>query len=134
MIEAQPKSKDNTINALASSLADSLALLAQCRGLPVSSAFENQFEMVTAQCQQVLRHAPPVPEHRPTGMLWMPVHTSFQFGQRVSKRNGSSWQGKIVGIYTTDLTPEGYAVESEREPGSVQIYPAKALRRVGGEA
>lgn len=36
----------------------------------------------------------------------------------------------MVGEYSTELTPEGYAVESEREPGSVQIYPASALERV----
>ena len=28
------------------------------------------------------------------------------------------------------LTPEGYAVESESHPGSVQIYPVAALERV----
>jgi dihydrofolate reductase (trimethoprim resistance protein) len=49
---------------------------------------------------------------------------------RVRKIRGSSWQGRIVGFYSTTLTPEGYAVESEREPGSVQIYPAAALELV----
>lgn len=49
---------------------------------------------------------------------------------RVRKRSGSSWQGRIVGWYSTSLTPIGYAVESEREPGSVQIYPAAALEAV----
>lgn len=52
---------------------------------------------------------------------------TFHMGQRVEKVSGSSWRGKIVGTYSTELTPEGYAVESENEPGSVQIYPAKAL-------
>ena len=51
----------------------------------------------------------------------------FHFGQRVTKTKGSSWTGKIVGVYSTKLTPVGYAVESENEPGSVQIYPASAL-------
>ncbi len=51
-------------------------------------------------------------------------------GTRVRKRSGSSWQGRVVGYYSTSLTPEGYAVESEREPGSVQIYPAGALEFV----
>lgn len=51
----------------------------------------------------------------------------FNIGDRVRKIKGSSWQGKIVGTYSTELTPEGYAVESERERGSVQIYPAAAL-------
>ncbi len=57
-------------------------------------------------------------------------HRKFKKGQRVRKIKGSSWQGKIVGYYATDLTPIGYAVESEREPGSVQIYPENALELV----
>lgn len=55
---------------------------------------------------------------------------TFALGERVRKRGGSAWQGRIVGFYSTDLTPEGYAVESEAHPGSVQIYPARALDRV----
>lgn len=51
----------------------------------------------------------------------------FQLGQRVTKTKGSSWNGRVVGFYSTDMTPIGYAVESEREPGSVQIYPESAL-------
>ena len=51
----------------------------------------------------------------------------FQHGDRVCKVKGSSWHGHIVGTYSTPLTPEGYCVESEREPGSVQLYPASAL-------
>jgi hypothetical protein len=45
----------------------------------------------------------------------------------VRKRSGSEWQGKIVGEYSTALTPEGYAVESDAHAGSVQIYPVGAL-------
>ena len=56
----------------------------------------------------------------------------FKRGDRVRKIKGSSWQGIVVGEYSTSLTPEGYAVESEREPGSVQIYPAAALEAVAG--
>lgn len=51
-------------------------------------------------------------------------------GTRMRKKSGSSWQGKVVGYYSTELTPEGYCIESEREPGSVQIYPAAALEVV----
>ena len=51
----------------------------------------------------------------------------FQLGDRVSKVRGSQWTGVVVGTYATTLTPEGYAVESETERGSVQIYPAAAL-------
>lgn len=54
----------------------------------------------------------------------------FSLGQRVRKKSGASWQGPIVGFYSTPLTPIGYAVMSEREPGSVQIYPESALEKV----
>lgn len=50
--------------------------------------------------------------------------------QRVRKTSGSEWQGRICGTYSTEQTPEGYAVESEAHAGSVQIYPAKALEAV----
>jgi dihydrofolate reductase (trimethoprim resistance protein) len=59
---------------------------------------------------------------------WPVTHTTFFLGDRVEKIRGASWRGRIVGWYATSLTPEGYAVESENEPGSVQIYPAAALR------
>ncbi len=52
----------------------------------------------------------------------------FRIGDRVTKIKGSQWTGRIVGFYSTTLTPEGYAVESETEIGSVQIYPAAAIR------
>lgn len=51
-------------------------------------------------------------------------------GQMVRKKSGSEWQGQIVGWYSTELTPEGYAVESESHKGSVQIYPAAALEAI----
>jgi R67 dihydrofolate reductase len=54
----------------------------------------------------------------------------FRKAQRVRKIKGSSWQGRVVGSYSTKLTPIGYCVESEREPGSVQIYPESALEAV----
>lgn len=64
------------------------------------------------------------------------VQATFALGDRVEKTKGSSWRGRVVGTYSTWLTPEGYAVESEHEPGSVQIYPASVLRalpdHVGG--
>jgi dihydrofolate reductase (trimethoprim resistance protein) len=53
--------------------------------------------------------------------------TGWPIGMRVTKTKGSKWTGKIVGYYSTELTPEGYAVESETEIGSVQIYPRAAL-------
>ena len=51
----------------------------------------------------------------------------FAIGDRVSKKSGANWNGRVVGFYSTALTPIGYAVESEREIGSVQIYPEAAL-------
>jgi len=54
----------------------------------------------------------------------------FRMGDLVRKTSGSEWQGRICGTYSTPLTPEGYAVESEAHAGSVQIYPAKALEAV----
>jgi len=54
----------------------------------------------------------------------------FKQGDRVKKKSGSEWQGYIVGWYSTELTPEGLAVESETHKGSVQIYPAGALELV----
>lgn len=60
----------------------------------------------------------------PSPLGWWPI------GTRLRKRKGSSWQGHVVGYYSTTLTPIGYAIESEREPGSVQIYPAAALEPV----
>ena len=51
----------------------------------------------------------------------------FNIGDPVRKITGASWYGRIVGTYSTTLTPEGYCVESARHPGSVQIYPRAAL-------
>jgi len=59
-----------------------------------------------------------------------PLPATFGLGERVRKKSGAAWQGHIVGWYSTKLTPEGYAVESESHPGSVQIYPVAALERV----
>lgn len=56
----------------------------------------------------------------------------FDFGDHVEKTKGSSWHGRVCGWYSTSLTPLGYNVESEREPGSVQLYPAAALSSVHG--
>jgi len=60
------------------------------------------------------------------------VERRFKLDDRVTKTKGSSWTGRVVGFYSTTLTPIGYAVESENEPGSVQIYPEAALDAAGG--
>ena len=57
----------------------------------------------------------------------------WPLGMMVHKIKGASWRGRIVGHYSTDLTPEGYCVESAHEPGSVQIYPRAALALSGKE-
>jgi dihydrofolate reductase (trimethoprim resistance protein) len=59
-----------------------------------------------------------------------PFPARFGLGDRVRKKSGAARQGRIVGWYSTQLTAEGYAVESEAHPGSVQIYPVAALERV----
>lgn len=75
----------------------------------------------------------------------MPIYTTpqtapsaptptFQLGDHVRKTKGSQWRGRVVGTYSTTLTPEGYAVESDTETGSVQIYPVGALELVGEDA
>lgn len=51
----------------------------------------------------------------------------FKLGDSVRKTRGSQWKGIVVGFYSTSLTPIGYAVESNTEKGSVQIYPEAAL-------
>jgi dihydrofolate reductase (trimethoprim resistance protein) len=51
----------------------------------------------------------------------------FSVGRLVKKRSGSQWRGRIVGSYSTDLTPRGFVVESWFETGSVQVYPEVAL-------
>lgn len=64
------------------------------------------------------------------GRFAFPPGATFGLGDRVRKKSGAAWQGHVVGWYSTRLTPEGYAVESESHPGSVQIYPVAALERV----
>ena len=57
----------------------------------------------------------------------------WSLGKRLRKKTGSQWHGRVVGFYCTVQTSEGYAIESEREPGSVQIYPASALEELGDD-
>ena len=55
-------------------------------------------------------------------------HFAHSFGARLKKKGTKGqWRGKVVGFYSTDITPEGYAIESSHEKGSVQIYPKAAL-------
>lgn len=54
----------------------------------------------------------------------------YQLGDTVHKKSGSDWYGKVVGFYSTKLTPYGYAVESDFHKGAVQIYPEAALELI----
>lgn len=54
----------------------------------------------------------------------------WKMGTRLRKIKGASWQGRVVGYYSTSLTDVGYCIESEREKGSVQLYPSAALEYV----
>ena len=69
-----------------------------------------------------LVNAAPIAQTAPQG--------KFRMGDLVKKSTGSEWVGRVVGWYSTELTPEGYAVESAAHKGSVQIYQAKALEAV----
>ncbi|MBU2047370.1 MAG: hypothetical protein KKH61_00075, partial [Gammaproteobacteria bacterium] len=54
----------------------------------------------------------------------------FRMGDLVKKSTGSEWVGHVCGWYSTNQTPEGYAVESSAHRNSVQIYPVTALEAV----
>lgn len=59
-----------------------------------------------------------------------PSGWTFAMHDHVQKKSGAAWSGYIVGFYRTNKNTEGYAVESEYHPGSVQIYPVAALELV----
>ena len=44
-------------------------------------------------------------------MIFSPLGT-WEIGTRLRKKSGSSWQGRVVGYYSTELTDVGYCVES----------------------
>ena len=58
------------------------------------------------------------------------LRENWPLGTLVRKTKGSRWQGKIVGYYSTELTPYGVSIESSTEIGSVQIYPVSAIEKV----
>lgn len=67
---------------------------------------------------------------RPIHDDFLQNNLTFSLGDYVAKTSGSEWVGTVAGFYSTELTPEGYAIESSAHKGSVQIYPAKALKLV----
>jgi len=56
-----------------------------------------------------------------------PPGARWRMGDYLRKVRGSLWRGRVVGFYSTENTPVGYAIESAREPGSVQVWPEAAL-------
>lgn len=55
----------------------------------------------------------------------------FNVGDRVRKKSGTWWEGKVVGYYSTARTQHGYCVQMDEKPdGPVQIYPADALELI----
>jgi dihydrofolate reductase (trimethoprim resistance protein) len=62
--------------------------------------------------------------------IWASPLGDVRIGDLMRKKSGAKWQGRVVGWYSTELTPVGYAIESDQHAGSVQIYPAAALERV----
>lgn len=57
---------------------------------------------------------------------------AFLLGQKVRKKSGSWWEGRVVGYYITRQTPRGYCVQMQTPCGNgpVQIYPESALELV----
>ncbi len=60
-------------------------------------------------------------------MANFPAHFKYRMGDKLRKKSGSEWWGRVVGFYSTSLTPEGYNIESAQHKGSVQLYPVSAL-------
>jgi hypothetical protein len=56
--------------------------------------------------------------------------SAFSIGDLVRKRSGSWWEGRVVGFYSTEQTPDGVCVQLDKPLGPVQIYPASALELV----
>lgn len=109
-------------------------ILAQPSGDATAAAFEvgqQTYERVgvTSAMREVMElfKSNRAATSQPSGDEVEAVARKFNLGDRVTKIKGSSWTGLVVGFYSTNLTPIGYAVESENEPGSVQIYPESAL-------
>jgi hypothetical protein len=66
----------------------------------------------------------------PSTSIIEPINKKFKLGDSVKKSTkGSSWRGKVVGYYSTAVTPEGYYVESIFEKGSVHLYPVEVLEK-----
>lgn len=56
--------------------------------------------------------------------------SAFSIGDLVRKKSGSWWEGRVVGFYSTEQTPDGVCVQLDKPMGPVQIYLASALELV----
>jgi hypothetical protein len=56
--------------------------------------------------------------------------SAFRLRDMVRKKSGSWWEGRVVGFYSTEQTPDGVCVQLDKPMGPVQIYPASALELV----
>lgn len=66
----------------------------------------------------------------PQPNMHAPSENTFQLHALVRKRSGAWWEGRVVGFYSTEQTPDGVCVQLDRPMGPVQIYPASALELV----
>lgn len=90
-----------------------------------------QDDYVYLDNERVQNYEMGIPEVRPLGhYIPKPEWAKWAIGKEVTKVKGSQWTGRVVGYYSTHLTPKGYAIESNTEIGSVQIYPEAALREM----
>ena len=58
----------------------------------------------------------------------------YGLGDRLRKKSGTWWEGKVVGFYSTKKTPVGYAIQLEMpyqdQDVPVQIYPETAVELI----
>lgn len=70
-------------------------------------------------------------EHaKKTSLMIMEENSAFAIGDLVRKKSGSWWEGRVVGFYSTEQTPDGVCVQLDKPMGPVQIYPSSALELV----
>ncbi len=103
-------------------------------GSQLEEKFKNHYNLVGTFTPPKSQAEPSTLENEKELEENTPTHyRTFKYGQRVRKKSGSQWQGMVVGFYSTELTPDGYCVESDTHKGSVQIYPAAALELIPKE-
>jgi hypothetical protein len=124
---------DDEFHGTIDGLKDDIVTFAGRSPAEVLKAFHDSVDDYLAFCAGRGK-APEVPEtmdEDATGLGGNKKGT-FVLGDRVTKKKGSCWTGRVVGFYSTAHTPVGYCVESETERGSVQIYPEAALKLMPG--